>query len=410
MENKKTFGMYILQRRRELGMTQHELAERLYVTDSAVSKWERGLSYPDITLLRNICEVLDVSEHELLTGSEDTSTRNSERLAQKYLRLTRNYRVAQYLIYGLALLTCAVLNLAVQHRLSWFFIVWASLLVCASLTLTPAVTALFPRLEHYRGGITFGCFTVSLELLLLVCCLYTGGDWFAVAAVSVLFGLTLVFGPFALRSAPMPEWMSTRKASVYLAAETAMLILLLLVCRLYTGGHWFIVASVSVLFGLGFFIVPVLLRQLPLPEPFCRHRLLLYFAVQTLGLMLVILLPAPELFLREGLPIALVCLALPWGVMAAGRYLPAGGCFRAAAACAWAGLWNLLFPWAFTVIMPDDFSTGPYRIWAGLDLTLWGGWHTSQNVYALVLIGLALAALILAGLGLTLWRKGRGGK
>ena len=67
MENKKTFGAYILQRRRELGMTQKELAQRLYVTESAVSKWERGLSYPDITLLQNICSVLEITEHELLT-------------------------------------------------------------------------------------------------------------------------------------------------------------------------------------------------------------------------------------------------------------------------------------------------------------------------------------------------------
>ena len=71
MENKKTFGSYIFQRRRELGMTQKDLAEKLYVTESAVSKWERGLSYPDITLLQNICSVLQVTEHELLTGSED---------------------------------------------------------------------------------------------------------------------------------------------------------------------------------------------------------------------------------------------------------------------------------------------------------------------------------------------------
>ena len=42
MENKKTFGAYILQRRRELGMPQKELSEKLYVTESAVSKWERG--------------------------------------------------------------------------------------------------------------------------------------------------------------------------------------------------------------------------------------------------------------------------------------------------------------------------------------------------------------------------------
>ena len=73
MENKKTFGAYVLQRRRYLGMTQKELAEKLYVTESAVSKWERGLSYPDITILQNLCAVLQVTEHELLTGSEDTS-------------------------------------------------------------------------------------------------------------------------------------------------------------------------------------------------------------------------------------------------------------------------------------------------------------------------------------------------
>lgn len=42
MENKKTFGAYIQQRRHQLGMTQREFAEKLYVTESAVSKWERG--------------------------------------------------------------------------------------------------------------------------------------------------------------------------------------------------------------------------------------------------------------------------------------------------------------------------------------------------------------------------------
>ncbi len=42
MENKKTFGAYILQRRRELGMTQKELARQLHVSDRTVSKWERG--------------------------------------------------------------------------------------------------------------------------------------------------------------------------------------------------------------------------------------------------------------------------------------------------------------------------------------------------------------------------------
>ncbi len=45
MENKQSFGAYILRRRKELGMTQKEFAEKLYVTESAVSKWERGMKY-----------------------------------------------------------------------------------------------------------------------------------------------------------------------------------------------------------------------------------------------------------------------------------------------------------------------------------------------------------------------------
>ena len=44
MESKKTFGEYICRRRKELGLTQREFAQRLFVTESAVSKWERGVS------------------------------------------------------------------------------------------------------------------------------------------------------------------------------------------------------------------------------------------------------------------------------------------------------------------------------------------------------------------------------
>ena len=45
VENKKNFGTFICQRRKELGMTQKEFAQLLFVTDSAVSKWERGVSH-----------------------------------------------------------------------------------------------------------------------------------------------------------------------------------------------------------------------------------------------------------------------------------------------------------------------------------------------------------------------------
>lgn len=64
----KTMGMLIASLRKAQGMTQAELAERMQVTDKAVSKWERDLSCPDIQSLPKLAEVLQVSAEELLQG------------------------------------------------------------------------------------------------------------------------------------------------------------------------------------------------------------------------------------------------------------------------------------------------------------------------------------------------------
>ena len=66
--NKTAFGSFLAQLRREKGMTQKELAACLYVSDKAVSKWERGLSVPDISLLVPLAEQLNVTVAELLQG------------------------------------------------------------------------------------------------------------------------------------------------------------------------------------------------------------------------------------------------------------------------------------------------------------------------------------------------------
>ena len=64
-------GQFIRDRRIELCMTQQQLADKLGVTDKAVSKWERAVSYPDITILRELASALDVSVTELLAGERD---------------------------------------------------------------------------------------------------------------------------------------------------------------------------------------------------------------------------------------------------------------------------------------------------------------------------------------------------
>ena len=66
--DKDSFGQFLAQMRRERGLTQRDLAEMLYISDKAVSKWERGLSLPDVALLLPLAGALGVSVTELLEG------------------------------------------------------------------------------------------------------------------------------------------------------------------------------------------------------------------------------------------------------------------------------------------------------------------------------------------------------
>ena len=63
---KKTLGMMISSLRKEKGMTQLELAEKMGVTDKAVSKWERDLSYPDLHSIPKLAEIFGVSVEDLM--------------------------------------------------------------------------------------------------------------------------------------------------------------------------------------------------------------------------------------------------------------------------------------------------------------------------------------------------------
>ncbi|MDO4518328.1 MAG: helix-turn-helix transcriptional regulator, partial [Bacillota bacterium] len=61
-------GQLISTTRKELGLTQRDLAEKLRVSEQAVSKWERGRSFPDISILVPLSKELNVSVYDLLEG------------------------------------------------------------------------------------------------------------------------------------------------------------------------------------------------------------------------------------------------------------------------------------------------------------------------------------------------------
>lgn len=70
--NSKNLGLFIAEQRKVLGLTQLELAEKLYVTDKAVSRWERGVGLPDINLLEPLAVALQLTVSELILCKKET--------------------------------------------------------------------------------------------------------------------------------------------------------------------------------------------------------------------------------------------------------------------------------------------------------------------------------------------------
>ena len=79
-------GKFIASCRKDKNITQEQLAEKLYITDRAVSKWERGLSLPDADKMLELCNILDINVNELLNGEKidmkDYEKKNEELLIE----------------------------------------------------------------------------------------------------------------------------------------------------------------------------------------------------------------------------------------------------------------------------------------------------------------------------------------
>ena len=119
-------GQLIKERRRQKGWTQNDLAERLHVTDRAVSKWERGVNAPDLSLLEPLAQALEVPTTALLTGEcasgaltapeQEAMTKDILRRAEDMIR--RNSRASFRRV--IAVLLFAVIMTAVCRLWLWW--------------------------------------------------------------------------------------------------------------------------------------------------------------------------------------------------------------------------------------------------------------------------------------------------
>lgn len=82
-------GRFIKQKRKEKGMTQSKLAEKLGVTDRAISKWENGNCMPDSGIIADLCKILNVTINDLFSGEIVDMKDNEKKLEENLLEITK---------------------------------------------------------------------------------------------------------------------------------------------------------------------------------------------------------------------------------------------------------------------------------------------------------------------------------
>ena len=87
--NQIKIGRFIADCRKKNNLTQMQLAERLGITDRAVSKWENGKSMPDSSIMLELCDILCISVNELLSGEKINMENNNQKNVQLLLDMAK---------------------------------------------------------------------------------------------------------------------------------------------------------------------------------------------------------------------------------------------------------------------------------------------------------------------------------
>ena len=83
--NQEKIGEFILKCRKDKKLTQTELAEKLGVTDKSISNWENGRNMPDLSLFKPLCQILDISINDLISGEKISKDKFQEKLEENII-------------------------------------------------------------------------------------------------------------------------------------------------------------------------------------------------------------------------------------------------------------------------------------------------------------------------------------
>lgn len=113
--NQIKIGKFITERRKNVNLTQMQLAEKLNITDRAVSKWETGRAMPDASLMLELCDVLQITVNDLLSGEVVAMDNYNKELENKLLEMVKEKEAADKRLLSLEIIigvVCIVIILA----------------------------------------------------------------------------------------------------------------------------------------------------------------------------------------------------------------------------------------------------------------------------------------------------------
>ncbi len=116
-------GRFISERRKAQGITQAQLAERLSITDRAVSKWETGRSLPDSSIMLDLCGILKISVNDLLSGEVVTMENYNERSEQNLIEMVKQKEEADKRLLALEIF------IGILVSVIWFSLIFVAAFV-----------------------------------------------------------------------------------------------------------------------------------------------------------------------------------------------------------------------------------------------------------------------------------------
>lgn len=208
--NQTEIGKFIAQCRKSKNLTQAQLAEKLNITDRAVSKWETGKSMPDSSIMLELCEILEITVNELLSGEkinmENDMVSYKEKADENLIALKRkdeNHATKNVMISILfsaiflaGIMVCLICNIAISGYLTW------SLIPISSIAF--AWVILFPSILLGKKGLIASLISLSVFIfpyLFLLGNLINAREVFSIGAViaaaSIVF-LWIIAAVFSL--------------------------------------------------------------------------------------------------------------------------------------------------------------------------------------------------------------------